>query len=437
MERVDTNAIKDNSRWNLFKDNIKTVYQYPWQKITNQDIPIHKKIGFGFLGVAEIIGIGITATIAGCFAVFNKPLSQHNANSTNLDECTKHTTQTQYDDVYNFINSLSTTDFNDITAEQFDTKLGNNLSYLKDNQFYQSLSLTQFTIIISKIYHIANLNYPRGAPLELCHDKTPIFNQFIDIYNAIQMAYIHLTTSLTNENDQTQLRSLLDLLDHLQNAIYNNSMPQYNSIYNDLFKPTNIVDRNTSPAINNKIIITALQDETFYKPLTTQHLEKVIQYTIINSYDLTDLEKTTIFTLITNKAKELSNSTNDCEIIQTITILLEISNNKWIYKKQISNRNMTYKTKQNDNQSNQEEDKDKFNNTISDLNTNLLGEKLTDELLSYLKQAELYSKLNKQQLKLLANYIKSAKNKIPEDDFQCIILNLQKRFYEIITQNNI
>lgn len=198
MEKVGTNTTKDNSRWHLFIKNIKTVYQYPWQKITKQDIPIHKKIDLGFLGVAEIIGIGITATIASGFAVFHKPLSQHNANSTNLDECTKHTTQTQYDDVYNFITSLSPTDFNDITAEQFDTKLGNNLSYLKDNQFYQSLSLTQFTIIISKIYHIAKLNSPRGVPLESCTDKTQIFNQFIYIYNAIKTTYIYLTTSLTN-----------------------------------------------------------------------------------------------------------------------------------------------------------------------------------------------------------------------------------------------
>ena len=70
------------SRWSLAWKNIKTAFSYPWEKIKQKNVSIGKKIGFGILGVAELLGTGVTLSVAVGFAIFNKPLASRTVSTT-------------------------------------------------------------------------------------------------------------------------------------------------------------------------------------------------------------------------------------------------------------------------------------------------------------------------------------------------------------------
>lgn len=206
MEKVGTNTIKCNSRWNLFKENIKTVYQYPWQKITNQDIPIHKKIGFGFLGVAEIIGIGITATIAGGFAVFHKPLSQRKAN-------------THQNSILHCFEKIKC---NIYTLQQLQNILGNDLYSLQQTASCNELDDYQFHTIISRINMLLTSCNTENTPFDT---KT-----FVKIYDIMKKNLKHRKSNCTNSDYydiELTLNSIKRNIDHYR--IKSNS-PNHNNI---------------------------------------------------------------------------------------------------------------------------------------------------------------------------------------------------------------
>ena len=73
------------SQSSLARENIKTAFSYPWEKIKQKDVSIGKKIGFGILEVVEILGVGVTLGVAVGFAIGNSDDFDSNLIQINRD----------------------------------------------------------------------------------------------------------------------------------------------------------------------------------------------------------------------------------------------------------------------------------------------------------------------------------------------------------------